>query len=361
MNFNYREVANNKSFQAFSGVFAILVVIAVIWGVYSYLKKKSMDQPFLIKEPRRGEYLVEIEGKSLLSQGTEKRLNPYQVFSNDKIKPPRIGNGYSYSVWLNIDDWNYKYGQPKHIFHKGDRNAVSVNPGVWLYPNTNNIMIRVDTYGRENNVSKTVSGKQCQFWTSQFPHTHEFTNENYPDKDLGDHNYCRNPDNKRQGAWCLTDDKDTRWESCGIKSHKIPKSMNPMSADFEFNPRDQCDLVNVPVQRWIHLCIVLHNRTLDVYLNGKMTRSCTYNTPPIVNDEDFHITDNDGFKGQISELIYFNRSLSPNEVYSIYNKGYKTFSLYDKLASVTPKVNLNVNVSASVNDNEVGGSASIGN
>ena len=94
-----------------------------------------------------------------------------------------------------------------------------------------------------------------------------------------------------------------------------------------------------------------------------MTRSCTYDNPPMPNTGDLHVTDKGGFKGQLSEMIYFNRTLSPNEIYWIYRRGYQTFSLYDQVAKITPKVNVSVSGSgsASVGDNEVSGSASVGN
>ena len=66
------------------------------------------------------------------------------------------------------------------------------------------------------NVSQTISGKTCQKWTSQLPHEHDRTPSNRPGKGLGDHNYCRNPDNEPLGPWCYTTDPDSRWEYCNV-------------------------------------------------------------------------------------------------------------------------------------------------
>ena len=63
-------------------------------------------------------------------------------------------------------------------------------------------------------VNKTKSETICQKWTDQYPHAHSITPEDYPGKGLGDHNYCRNPDNEPNGAWCYTTDINSRWEYC---------------------------------------------------------------------------------------------------------------------------------------------------
>merc|ERR1719318_2316601 len=57
--------------------------------------------------------------------------------------------------------------------------------------------------------SKTLSGKTCQNWSLQHPHKHTLGS-------VGNHNYCRNPDNMPEGPWCYTTDPATRWEYCDI-------------------------------------------------------------------------------------------------------------------------------------------------
>ena len=62
----------------------------------------------------------------------------------------------------------------------------------------------------------TAEGKKCQKWTEQAPHEHTRTPTNYPDAGLGDHNYCRNPDNTPCGPWCYTTNQTIRWAYCNV-------------------------------------------------------------------------------------------------------------------------------------------------
>jgi hypothetical protein len=65
----------------------------------------------------------------------------------------------------------------------------------------------------------TQSGRVCQRWDAQEPHTHSYTAVDLQDLTLEDAaNYCRNPDNKTGGPWCFTTDRGKEWETCGILS-----------------------------------------------------------------------------------------------------------------------------------------------
>uniref|UniRef100_A0A8D0EAB2 Plasminogen n=1 Tax=Salvator merianae TaxID=96440 RepID=A0A8D0EAB2_SALMN len=74
-------------------------------------------------------------------------------------------------------------------------------------------------------VSVTVSGTPCQAWTSQDPHKHARTPENYPCKGL-EENYCRNPDGETT-PWCYTTDPQKRWEYCTIPSCAVELPAKP--------------------------------------------------------------------------------------------------------------------------------------
>ena len=69
----------------------------------------------------------------------------------------------------------------------------------------------------EGNVAKTVSGLECQKWSEQKPHKHKSA-------DVGEHNFCRNPDDHK-GVWCYTTDKKKRWEACDVPKCDIGQSL----------------------------------------------------------------------------------------------------------------------------------------
>ena len=64
------------------------------------------------------------------------------------------------------------------------------------------------------NVSKTMDGVDCQKWTLTNSHFPTVTTANSSQREIGDHNYCRNPDDNPRGPWCITSDKDNGWDYC---------------------------------------------------------------------------------------------------------------------------------------------------
>jgi hypothetical protein len=69
--------------------------------------------------------------------------------------------------------------------------------------------------------NKTETGKDCQRWDSQEPHSHTRTPEIYTYGGL-EKNYCRNPDGWT-AAWCYTTLPSTRWELCSVPDCSLEK------------------------------------------------------------------------------------------------------------------------------------------
>lgn len=67
--------------------------------------------------------------------------------------------------------------------------------------------------GYRGTMYKTVSGITCQNWHTSYPHFHSYDGAEHTSHGIGNHNFCRNPDNYST-AWCFTTSFDMRWESC---------------------------------------------------------------------------------------------------------------------------------------------------
>ena len=83
-----------------------------------------------------------------------------------------------------------------------------------------------------------------------------------------------------------------------------------------------CSVRNFPLQRWVNLIISLNGRTLDVYLDGKLVRTCILSgVAKAMGESDIELTPNGGFAGWTSRLKYWANPLNPQDAYNVYKKG----------------------------------------
>jgi len=119
-----------------------------------------------------------------------------------------------------------------------------------------------------------------------------------------------------------------------------------------------CVLENIPLQAWANVLITLNNRALDLYLDGKLVRTCVLPGVPKMSsgsnlilcpaaganpapDEKctYELICNGkkdvlgsassggggqgdaGFEGYVSNFQYFSRAVNPREAYAIYKEG----------------------------------------
>jgi len=151
----------------------------------------------------------------------------------------------TFSTWIYVKDWNYKFGQYKNILWKGNPSTSSTAessanihcPSIWLSPLTNSLKVVTST-------SATT----------------------------------------------------------GVES---------------------CDIQNIPLMTWVHIVYVLNNRTVDIYINGQLERSCALQGIPNITSDPVYITSGSpaGYYGKIGKTQYFTSALLPNDVANIYQQG----------------------------------------
>ena len=369
-------------------ILVIVILLYILYEVYEYFKKIKNNEPLLL-------YGSHDASKSF-------------SFSAKELPKSSVGAEYTYSFWMYVNSWNYRYDSAKHVLSRGSypkSNTIEpmvFNPGVWFYPKTSNLYIRFDTYGRPPNfeyfpgqellgeqlnndssksegnsiddttvegckkaclltdgcggiVINTRSGR-CFMKSGQDvqPKMDQPCNSDKEctqykgkgDAGIGDQQFiCKG------GKPGIEDKKNNKpkWGNCEsvFDSYVKTDSMNPNTSNLShLDPNDQCDIMELPLQRWVHVGIVLWNRTTDIYLNGKLVRSCILpNVPRIPWDEPLYVCQDGGFDGSIATLRYFNRSLNATEMYKLYAKGPLQWSILREFEDLFPKVTLSGSVS----------------
>lgn len=84
-----------------------------------------------------------------------------------------------------------------------------------------------------------------------------------------------------------------------------------------------CDLPEIDLQRWVCIGIVLNGRTCDLYMDGKLARSCVLPGPFKVDPKGYQmkLLDFDGFDGFLSDVTCYQYALNPDQAYRIYMGG----------------------------------------
>ena len=94
---------------------------------------------------------------------------------------------------------------------------------------------------------------------------------------------------------------------------------------------ESCDIKNIPFNKWINLIYVLNNRSVDIYIDGKLERSCVLQGIPVFpnNNDPLMIsfcnenksTNQSGFFGKIGRTQYFAKAIETQHIRSIYERG----------------------------------------
>ena len=94
-----------------------------------------------------------------------------------------------------------------------------------------------------------------------------------------------------------------------------------------------CDVESVDIQRWVNITVVLTGRTQDVYIDGKMSRSCVLPSMFMVDGDSPQIILGGpyGFGGLIGTTRAANFAYSPDQVYKNYQNGPMDTSIWSKI------------------------------
>lgn len=81
---------------------------------------------------------------------------------------------------------------------------------------------------------------------------------------------------------------------------------------------------DIPLNKWVNVIIRCKNTTLDIYINGTITKSMELSGVPKQNYGDVNIALNGGFSGYISNLWYYDYALGTAAIYNLVKNGPNT-------------------------------------
>jgi len=186
-------------------------------------------------------------------------------------------SNYTYSIWFYVDDWNVKYGEPKVVF---GRMASEMDK--------NQPCPLVSLAPLENNLIVSLAI--------------------YPGMDTA-------PIEDTTTATALATETDT----------SIHRGM----------------VANIPIQKWVNVLISTYGRSLDIYIDGKLVRTCVLpGVARVESSTPVYITPNGGFSGWTAKFQYWPDSCDPQKAWNIYKAGYGASMLAGLLGKYTVKVSL---------------------
>lgn len=213
----------------------------------------------------------------------------------DIPNPPQIyeGGDYTVSLWLYVNSYNINRNRRKHILQLGGSNFTTLLVALGAFKN--NLIVR--THSREADAAYTAAAQ----------------------------------DNSGNKAGLTTPNSADATRTDGsLSTADVTAFFKPMAMDDSLlDSSPICDLPEIDLQRWTNVTIVLSGRVIDVYLDGKLARSCVSKSyfkvdPTGVKLKMLERPGSDGepgFDGHLSNVSASNFALSPSDIYRIYANG----------------------------------------
>ena len=89
-----------------------------------------------------------------------------------------------------------------------------------------------------------------------------------------------------------------------------------------FNTVDEeIEIDNIPLNKWFNVMIRVKGNSLDIFMNGIITKSRQLATPPKQNYDKVFLHLNSGFSGYSSNLWYWNYTLGTSAITSLVDAG----------------------------------------
>jgi len=150
-------LSGTKDFLQSNSIIAKIAFLVLIFVLFIFSLRLGMTLLSWIFSGRTSPILIDgmIDSKQMSVIPQNPSSNGYIPIKRSSNK--KDGIEFTWSTWIFIDDLTYKQGQYKHVFHKGN-DSINIStepkginfpnnaPGLYIGPNTNNIVIILNTF-----------------------------------------------------------------------------------------------------------------------------------------------------------------------------------------------------------------------
>jgi len=117
-------------------IVSILFIVKMIQLIVRRIRSNHTASPYIVKTVKDASIVLRVPQDPNDNQST-----PLRRSINEN------GIEFTYVLWIYINDFNYRQGEWKHVFHKGNANSwPNRTPGVWLHPTKNSMRVYMNTY-----------------------------------------------------------------------------------------------------------------------------------------------------------------------------------------------------------------------
>jgi len=263
--------ASNKS-SPIGRLVPVLLVLAGLIGLY-YLYQ------YLFGPKSTNAY-------TLISGTQSANIDPSKpiTITSDKLPIIYEGGEFTISTWIYVTNWSYRTGFNKSIVSVGGPNFDTIR--VYLGGNKPKLSVRLQTKDMSGAMNAVPSG------ATAINVNLGATKSQVPVESL---------------------DKGTQNATFGI--------LQTDSGLLDGSPL--CDLPEIDLQRWVCITVSVNGRTVDVYMDGKLARSCVLPSFFKVDAGGYsaNLLAYGGFGGQIATTTMYDSALNPEVVYKNYMAG----------------------------------------
>jgi hypothetical protein len=82
-----------------------------------------------------------------------------------------------------------------------------------------------------------------------------------------------------------------------------------------------CEVPNIPLQTWFSVSVTVFGRNMDIYIDGKLVKSCFLSGVPKPAVGDIQLTPDGGFSGNICNFYHYPKMLTPADAMAFWSAG----------------------------------------